>query len=363
MHAEPSVDRIQNLEYRLQKLEQAFLHLTAGNAKADRADLEANEPSATARITFRVSATDARLNFVSVNVYAEDSYLVCYLLDPKDAMEASLQLAAAAKKLPAEARTLPLPMATEVSDAAEPETVSEADMDWPSKEAAPFDPETGEVFEHERRSFFHDAKRRGRPKGSKNKPKTDTMPAPPPAPSVLPPPSASPEAPLVPSPTAATNGAIPPHVVTDLGRHPATVPGESRIPLIERAIAEGLLPPEMADNPLEAWIRLQYVAPKGWFQATPSPTPVPPAPPAPEAPPAPPKLTVKEVGEILNGGPLPPPAQEEPENLGKLAMAMAKIGLPVSLLDLTQWTPAERQEAMAWIRGEAKTFSRLATLG
>jgi hypothetical protein len=104
---------------------------------------------------------------------------------------------------------------------------------------------------------------------------------------------------------------------------------------MDQAFAEGLLEASLRDDPLEAWKLLQYRAPQGWF---------------------------KKVNQELTTTSPDPHVVPEPENLGALVQSLTHLGLTVSLVDLSNWTPAERREALAFTRGEVKTFAKLASI-
>ena len=88
-----------------------------------------------------------------------------------------------------------------------------------------------------------------------------------------------------------------------------------RVATVRRAIAEGLLPIDSPFND-DTWTKLAYAAPPGWFGVKPA-----------------------------------------KENLSALADLLEKKGLrKVSLLDIAQWAPVDRQAAIAWVRGHIRTL-------
>lgn len=69
------------------------------------------------------------------------------------------------------------------------------------------------------------------------------------------------------------NGTLPPHVIEELGKHPAILDTASVDRYLARGIADKLIPAGLSRN--DAWIKLQYAAPGGWFDQVDASAPTP----------------------------------------------------------------------------------------
>ena len=256
----------------------------------------------------------------------------------------------------------------DLSDAVEPETVTDADLDFPTDytptgEGGFFDPATGEVYDtlpsNADRERAHETPTLPSSPPAESvtsvSPSWDTQKwgtlGPPPVPSVQaspgaedgkiedgkvemkrkpPKPSAAARTiplPHVPSPVAPPNtGPLPTHVIPDLGQHPAITPAVDRSVILQRAVADKLLDATLVESqPEAAWIALQYKAPVGWMKKTRELASVP-----------------ASVGEI--------------ENMGVLVDALAARGFSVSLVTVAGWASPLREQAHAFVRGERPDF-------
>jgi N6-adenosine-specific RNA methylase IME4 len=108
-------------------------------------------------------------------------------------------------------------------------------------------------------------------------------------------------------------GPLPDHVIPELGVHPAILPEEKRGAFIVRAVAEHLLTPEDATDLADAWVKLQYRAPAGWFAGAPA------------------------------------PKKARPEGLSALAGALGEAGMPVNLIVLAGWNPFRQSLLALWL--------------
>ncbi len=108
-------------------------------------------------------------------------------------------------------------------------------------------------------------------------------------------------------------GPLPDHVIPELGVHPAILPEEKRGALVARAVTEGLLTPEDAKDAADAWVKLQYRAPAGWFAGAPFAKP------------------------------------KRPEGMSALAGDLAKAGMPVNLIVMASWSDFKRDLCALWL--------------
>ena len=256
------------------------------------------------------------------------------------------------------------------SDAVEPETVTDADLDFPTDyaptdEGGFYDPATGEVFDT-LPSDAEVARARETPTlpSSPPSPSWDTEKwgtlGPPPAPLTTPatPAQASPHTesledgkiedgkvetkrktpkpsaaartiplPHVPPPVPAVHaGSLPTHVIPDLGQHPAITPSTDRSVILRRAVEDKLIDAALVESqPDAAWIALQYKAPVGWM-----------------------KKVRESAAAPASGG--------EIENMGALVDALALRGFTVSLVTVAGWPSTLREQAHAFVRGERPDF-------
>jgi N6-adenosine-specific RNA methylase IME4 len=108
-------------------------------------------------------------------------------------------------------------------------------------------------------------------------------------------------------------GPLPDHVIPELGVHPAILPEEKRGALVARAVTDGLLSADDAKDAADAWVKLQYRAPAGWFAGA--------------------SMAKKE----------------RPEGLAALAQGLRDAGMPVHLVTLAGWTAFRHTLLGAWL--------------
>jgi hypothetical protein len=260
----------------------------------------------------------------------------------------------------------------DLSDAVEPETVSDADLDFPTDytptgDGGFFDPATGEVYD----TLPSDADRERAhetptlPSSPPAESVTSVSPSwdtqkwgtlgPPPAPSTPTSPNTEPledgkiedgkieakrktpklsaEARTIPlphvPPPIPNTGSLPTHVIPDLGQHPAITPAVDRSVILRRAVEDKLLDATLVESqPEAAWIALQYKAPVGWMKKT------------------------RESAAALASVCEPILAGSVMENMGALVDALAARGISVSLVTVAGWTSLARERAHAFLRGE-----------
>lgn len=125
-------------------------------------------------------------------------------------------------------------------------------------------------------------------------------------------------------------GPLPPHVIPELGQHPALTSEPDRALILQHAVLDRLLEAaQVSQDPISAWMLLQYKAPKGWIKET-------------EA-----KLLVK--------------VAENPQemSIGDIANGLFVNGFDVSLLEIAQWQPDDRRSAVNYLKGNSNRFSRM----
>lgn len=125
-------------------------------------------------------------------------------------------------------------------------------------------------------------------------------------------------------------GPLPAHVIPELGEHPAVTDEDTRGLFLARALRENLLSNEdIAEGPADAWIKLQYRAPSGWFREGPNVTKK--------------SEIAQTVARHTNADTLPG------ENVGRLVFELAQRGFDFKLTDVVTWPVVRRDVARAWI--------------
>lgn len=133
-------------------------------------------------------------------------------------------------------------------------------------------------------------------------------------------------APIAETPGAVPNGPLPAHVLPDLGEHPSLTDPQTRLAFVERAMAMGFLQSDPSESLESAWIRLQYVAPVGFFRVDPRTPPTP---------------------KPIPGSYAVNPTQ--PENLGALCGKLRELGITVDLKTLAGWSVNDRGAVFDWV--------------
>lgn len=136
-------------------------------------------------------------------------------------------------------------------------------------------------------------------------------------------------------PAAVANAAIPEHVPQELGEHPALVSPSDKYKYVEAAMKEGWFKSDNAEPLEEAWIRLLYSVPVGFFKRVGSGES------APEAP----QNGASNGHHIVAHNPM--------ENLSDLVQGIKKAGIECTLIDVTSWSVNDRGRAFAWLDGGA----------
>lgn len=147
------------------------------------------------------------------------------------------------------------------------------------------------------------------------------------------------------------NAPLPKHVIPDLGEHPSLTEAPTRLAFVERAIEQGLLKSDASESLESAWIRLQYVAPPGFFRIDPRKVA--------ETPRGPQwqhcGMTFGELVDKCVKCKLPKvealatKAHNPIENMAEIVLGLRDKGIHTNLIDVAKWEVNDRGRVFAWL--------------